>query len=946
MHRTEKAINLCKITFLTIFVFLTSCSLSKKWKKIEAHRVTANEHLENERYEEAINSFENILLQLANSSSTQKFDQLYRASILISLSDIYLQEHSKSNTVKAIKLLKEAEVVYNLHKKNEYLARVYLGLGLAYQLESNSTNYSSSLVHYKKALSIYENLNDLENVSICQKHMGSVHYRMGRFKECVDAYRNSLNHFAPPTTLQSFKSEDLEYFSGAYLELGHSHLARKILSSVVSSGGSRSEKIKNFRIFNSLGLTFSDANKDHEAKLNFMKSLKLGEEVWGKDHPELAPIYHNLGSVAQDTEQSINYFEKALELCGLELSEHHTRLVPTYSALMSAYHQLEDINKTIFFAEKIISIESNNTVNPTSLANAYKFLGLVHAEQNNEVEEIFNFKKALNVTRRFFGDTHPETFARQSDLIESYWYWGKNAEQHDLTETLLEGQSQFVNKVFSYLPLDERLDFLGNKGPFSCVSNSNKPNLILKSLLHRKGLVLDSFLEDKAEGKNIIMNDEAITSLILDINKTNLRRAFSLQVSELKKAIPDDFALIDYIIYSNWDQNDSEWIGAIVIDGKTKTVSWHSLCDAETVFSEVELLKKSFGGDLGSSKPTLEKLYQKVLEPLETNFSAGISNIIVCPDSELSFIPFHALLQEDNSFLCEKFNVLNISSSRDLILKKHSPSNSKLISIFANPQFNDEISESKEELALRAVDKIAMRNLEFSPLLGSQEEANILRGLASKHDFLVDFRTGKDASEKNLRKIASPMVLHLATHGFYISAENNSQRNRFSFLGKRSSTGPISNPMHRSGLALSGAKDTISFWEYGKHVDPENDGILTAEEASKLDLSNTWLTVLSACDTGSGVARAGEGVLGLRRAFAMAGTQNLLLTLWPVSDSFTKDFMVSFYKEALESGNAPKAMAKVQREWLVKLREERSISQAVKLAGPFVLTFRGNPELN
>ena len=152
--------------------------------------------------------------------------------------------------------------------------------------------------------------------------------------------------------------------------------------------------------------------------------------------------------------------------------------------------------------------------------------------------------------------------------------------------------------------------------------------------------------------------------------------------------------------------------------------------------------------------------------------------------------------------------------------------------------------------------------------------------------------------------------------------------------------------MHRSGLALAGAKNTLKLWEEGKFVDPSNDGILTAEEASQLDLSETWLTVLSACDTGSGVARAGEGVLGLRRAFAMAGTQNLLLTLWPVDDSFTKDFMVSFYKEALKTGNAPKAMAKVQKEWLIKLRDERSVSQAVKLAGPFVLTFRGNPELN
>ena len=152
--------------------------------------------------------------------------------------------------------------------------------------------------------------------------------------------------------------------------------------------------------------------------------------------------------------------------------------------------------------------------------------------------------------------------------------------------------------------------------------------------------------------------------------------------------------------------------------------------------------------------------------------------------------------------------------------------------------------------------------------------------------------------------------------------------------------------MNRGGILLAGAETNYESYSEGKNISRSSDGILTAEEASQLDLRGTWLTVLSACDTGSGVARAGEGVLGLRRAFAMAGTQNLLLTLWPVDDRFTKDFMVSFYKEALKTGNAPKAMAKVQKEWLIKLREERSVSQAVKLAGPFVLTFRGNPELN
>jgi CHAT domain-containing protein len=244
-------------------------------------------------------------------------------------------------------------------------------------------------------------------------------------------------------------------------------------------------------------------------------------------------------------------------------------------------------------------------------------------------------------------------------------------------------------------------------------------------------------------------------------------------------------------------------------------------------------------------------------------------------------------------------------------------------------------------------DSNAMRNLGFSPLPGTKKEAEELSLISDSNGYSVNSFSKLNASEKNLRAIKSPTILHLATHGFFISSEEEKKsKNQWSFLNENKLEAPISNPMHRSGLALAGAKNTLKLWEEGKFVDPANDGILTAEEASQLDLSETWLTVLSACDTGSGVARAGEGVLGLRRAFAMAGTQNLLLTLWPVDDSFTKDFMVSFYKEALKTGNAPKAMAKMQKEWLIKLRDERSISQAVKLAGPFVLTFRGNPELN
>jgi CHAT domain-containing protein len=154
--------------------------------------------------------------------------------------------------------------------------------------------------------------------------------------------------------------------------------------------------------------------------------------------------------------------------------------------------------------------------------------------------------------------------------------------------------------------------------------------------------------------------------------------------------------------------------------------------------------------------------------------------------------------------------------------------------------------------------------------------------------------------------------------------------------------------MHRSGLALAGAKKTLELWGEGKLPPPENDGILTAAEAGLLNLDGTWLVALSACDTGKGDIVDGEGVMGLRRAFTQAGAQNLLMTLWPVSDKYTTDFIKAFYDRAMADGDAPQALADVQREFLVKYREKFKDSKsatrlAVQLAGPFILSFQGNP---
>src|ERR1700680_2887738 len=173
---------------------------------------------------------------------------------------------------------------------------------------------------------------------------------------------------------------------------------------------------------------------------------------------------------------------------------------------------------------------------------------------------------------------------------------------------------------------------------------------------------------------------------------------------------------------------------------------------------------------------------------------------------------------------------------------------------------------------------------------------------------LRDFTAGK-ATKEALLKIHSPYILHLATHGFF-AKEDPIATHTDALLNDRQSVAKstfFKNPMHRSGLALAGAQATIEAWKREEVPPVENDGILTAEDVSTLDMHGTWLVTLSACDTGSGEARAGEGVMGLRRGFIQAGAQNLLMTLWPISDEVTVQIMSDFYDAAHNSGNAPEA---------------------------------------
>jgi len=158
---------------------------------------------------------------------------------------------------------------------------------------------------------------------------------------------------------------------------------------------------------------------------------------------------------------------------------------------------------------------------------------------------------------------------------------------------------------------------------------------------------------------------------------------------------------------------------------------------------------------------------------------------------------------------------------------------------------------------------------------------------------------GSLATKSALKQLDAPSILHIATHGFFLNPGTNRARAGPGAVAVEAQAHWKSeNPLLRSGLALAGAN---------LRGQSDDDGILTSLEASGLNLWGTRLVTLSACDTGLGEVRAGEGVYGLRRAFILAGAESLVMSLWPVSDYVAREMMASYYlglKKGLGRGEA------------------------------------------
>jgi CHAT domain-containing protein len=241
--------------------------------------------------------------------------------------------------------------------------------------------------------------------------------------------------------------------------------------------------------------------------------------------------------------------------------------------------------------------------------------------------------------------------------------------------------------------------------------------------------------------------------------------------------------------------------------------------------------------------------------------------------------------------------------------------------VFADPSFGEPVAQ--QVAGAGAVQRPAARGgrrrrsvttardlseIYFAPLNGTAQEARTIHALYPEANLL----TGERATESALKAVAAPRVLHIATHGFFLQDGRNEAAGNEQLAARgasASASARIGNPLLRSGLALADA----NLRGIGGAGD---DGILTALEASGLNLWGTKLVVLSACDTGLGEVRNGEGVYGLRRAFVLAGAESLVMSLWPASDNATRKLMASYYRNLKQGMGRGESLRLVQLDML------------------------------
>ena len=655
---------------------------------------------------------------------------------------------------------------------------------------------------------------------------------------------------------------------------------------------------------NKLASLYKNMSQYEKAEKLYLQAKEIRKKVLGEAHPKYAESLSELGilyaRMGQYKKAESLYIE-ASEIQKKTLGEAHPDYAASLNNMAGLYSNMglyEKAEPLILSATRIEIQNLKNTFSVLSEKEKGDYLAnnISRIEISNSLQ--FNYRKAS-----------PAVAVSNFDL-QLFFKSLSLAATRTVLETIENSKDNSIQNVYK--------EWQSNKSLLA-----KQYSLPVKNRIQK----LDS-VEAKAE-----MLEKELTRKSSEFR--NQQKAISISMQDVQKNLQQDEAAIEFVRFHLYNK---KWTDSIIYAAYILRKN-----DAVPVFvplfEEQQLQKlfdsagkttarmvKSFYSDIKKENKNTAfgaRLYKLLWAPLEPYLNS-IKQISYSPAGKLYSIAFHALSTDSSTLLMDKYNLQQYTSTRQIALRSGENQTVKPsgIVLFGGPRFSMDSLQLVKKLTGQSVTEMAStfvytpqirgsRGGVWDSLPGTVEEVKKISDLFNENKISTQSFIQTIASEENLKALSgnSPQILHIATHGFFLSGPGKKKKETISAQGNAYTL--AEDPLLRSGLVFSGGNYA---WSGKTPINGVEDGIATAYEISQLNLSNTELVVLSACETALGDVKGSEGVFGLQRAFKMAGVKKMIVSLWKVPDAETAELMTTFYTCWMKGKTINESFAQAQTD--------------------------------
>jgi len=677
----------------------------------------------------------------------------------------------------------------------------------------------------------------------------------------------------------------------------------------------------------------------------YLRALAIREKTSEPDHQlvaqslnDLAILYYDKG----DDAKAESLHKRALSIQEKWLEPQHPNVAESLSHLANIYRDRKDYARAepLYLRALAIQEKAKGPQSP-HIARVLNNLARFYASKG-DIAQAIAFQSRANAVTEYNLDLNIATgserqklaflaiFSTQTDF--TLWLHSQaapgNPEALDLAfTTLLRRKARGLDAMTDTIITFRRHAAPQDQALFDQLTDARSQ--LAELTLKETGATLSETISARLK-----LLEEKVEDLEAELSARSAEfraQTQSVTLAAVQETLPAGAILVEFAVLAPWDSR-AEKSGAprylayaLSAQGQPK---WVDLGEAAPIERAVSAWRQSLRENSADVKQLGRAVDELVMRPVRASLqseSGQIRHLLIAPDGALNLIPFAALVDEENRYLIERYTISHLTSGRDLLrLRDSQPSKSGPL-VLANPLFggmagaatrgsrNSASSPSGARAGGQGKTRSDPAKIFFQPLPGTEGEALAIKAVLPEASLLLE----RQATEAALKRASAPRILHIATHGFFLDDQGERRVETRNIPGNdpRRISDPrpggwaaqIENPLLRSGLALSGANR-------GKNGD--DDGLLTALEVAGLDLWGTKLVALSACDTGLGEVKNGEGVQGLRRALVLAGSESQVISLWAVPDDLAKDVIIPYYKALRRGEGRGEGLRQVQLRML------------------------------